>query len=165
MPSTISGDANVSATEFGYLDGVTSALQTQINGKLTTPGAWTSYTPTVGQNNASIAKTVNYAKYTQIGKLVIVQVAVSFTAAGTTNTPVYATLPIAAASAVSYAPNGAFLYEDAGTAFYAGTAGLISDTSTVYFWVHNSGNSLGHVPTFAVANGDKLSFSMMYEVA
>lgn len=33
MPSVISGDANVSATEFGFLDGVTSGLQSQINAK------------------------------------------------------------------------------------------------------------------------------------
>ena len=31
MPSVISGDANVSATEFGYLDGVTSGLQSQLD--------------------------------------------------------------------------------------------------------------------------------------
>jgi hypothetical protein len=38
MPSVISGDANVSATEFGYLDGVTSALQTQMDAKLNIAG-------------------------------------------------------------------------------------------------------------------------------
>ena len=38
MPSVISGDANVSATEFGYLDGVTSALQTQMDSKLNLAG-------------------------------------------------------------------------------------------------------------------------------
>ena len=31
MPSVISGDANVSASEFGYLDGVTSGLQSQLD--------------------------------------------------------------------------------------------------------------------------------------
>ena len=38
MASVISGDANVSATEFGYLDGVTSALQTQMDAKLPIAG-------------------------------------------------------------------------------------------------------------------------------
>ena len=38
MPSVISGDANVSATEFGFLDGVTSALQSQIDSKLALAG-------------------------------------------------------------------------------------------------------------------------------
>lgn len=38
MASVISGDANVSATEFGYLDGVTSALQTQLDAKLNLAG-------------------------------------------------------------------------------------------------------------------------------
>ena len=38
MPSVISGDANVSATEFGFLDGVTSGLQSQIDSKLPLAG-------------------------------------------------------------------------------------------------------------------------------
>ena len=38
MPSVISGDANVSASEFGFLDGVTSGLQSQINSKLNLAG-------------------------------------------------------------------------------------------------------------------------------
>ena len=38
MPSVISGDANVSATEFGFLDGVTSALQSQLDSKLNLAG-------------------------------------------------------------------------------------------------------------------------------
>ena len=38
MPSVISGDANVSATEFGFLDGVTSGLQSQIDSKLNLAG-------------------------------------------------------------------------------------------------------------------------------
>lgn len=38
MPSVISGDANVSAAEFGFLDGVTSALQSQIDSKLPLAG-------------------------------------------------------------------------------------------------------------------------------
>lgn len=38
MASVISGDANVSAAEFGYLDGVTSGLQSQIDAKLNLAG-------------------------------------------------------------------------------------------------------------------------------
>jgi len=38
MASVISGDANVSATEFGYLDGVTAALQGQVDSKLDLAG-------------------------------------------------------------------------------------------------------------------------------
>ncbi len=45
LPSTTSV-GNVSSTELGYLDGVTSAIQTQIGTKVDTPTSWTSYTPT-----------------------------------------------------------------------------------------------------------------------
>jgi hypothetical protein len=41
--------ATTTATEIGYVNGVTSAIQTQIDGKVTTPTAWTSFDPaTVG---------------------------------------------------------------------------------------------------------------------
>lgn len=48
MASVISGDANVSAAEFGYLDGVTSALQTQMDAKLAVATAVSDYLPIAG---------------------------------------------------------------------------------------------------------------------
>lgn len=55
MPVTIGGsgpitgvtsiNTTVSDTELGYLDGLTEPLTTSLAAKLTTPGAWTSYTP------------------------------------------------------------------------------------------------------------------------
>ena len=38
-------NSSVSAAEIGYLDGVSSAIQTQINNKYSTPAAWIQYTP------------------------------------------------------------------------------------------------------------------------
>jgi len=71
MPSVISGDANVSATEFGYLDGVTSAIQTQLGGKADTTGngAWTSWTPTA--TNYTVGNGTVTARYVQLGKSVL----------------------------------------------------------------------------------------------
>lgn len=57
MPLVLSGDGAVgplSATEVSYLDGVTSAVQTQINGKAATPGAWSSYTPELTATNSPL---------------------------------------------------------------------------------------------------------------
>jgi hypothetical protein len=71
MPISISGDGSIgslSATEIGYLDGVTSAVQTQIDNKLTTPGVWTSWTPTV--SNCNVGNGTLSARYIQLGKLI-----------------------------------------------------------------------------------------------
>ena len=67
----------VSATELGYLDGVTSAIQTQIDGKLATPGSWTSYTPTFGGTGWSGSAT---GKYLQVGKTVFFYISASSSA-------------------------------------------------------------------------------------
>lgn len=70
MPSIISGDANVSATEFGYLDGVTSAIQTQLAARPTgTTGAWTAYTPALTNITLGSGGTVT-GRYLQLGKFV-----------------------------------------------------------------------------------------------
>lgn len=97
MPLTLSGDGSVgplSATEVGYLDGVTSAVQTQIDSKLTTPGAWTSWTPTVTSNTGTITSyTLGYCKWTQSGKTVHLVGTVTITNAGTGSGPLKVTLP------------------------------------------------------------------------
>ena len=72
--------AAVSQTEAGYLDGVTSAIQTQLDAKVTSP-TWTTFTPTVtlvgGAGNQVPVYTVNYGRYLQVGKLIHVQVRLS----------------------------------------------------------------------------------------
>ena len=85
MPISISGDGpitgitslntTVDSTELGYLNGTTSAIQTQINTKISSP-AYTSWTPTV-QNSAGTANltlNVDYnlaeASYYRMGNFV-----------------------------------------------------------------------------------------------
>ena len=78
MPLILNGDGSVgplSATEVGFLDGVTSAVQTQIDSKYTVSNEWVSFTPTwqgltVGNGTSTgayfrIGKTVNFwARFT-----------------------------------------------------------------------------------------------------
>lgn len=102
MPLVLSGDGAVgplSATEVSYLDGVTSAVQTQINGKLTIP-VWTSYTPTITSFTGSITSyTVNSAKYIQINKLVILRYNFTITNNGTGASNIRMTPPVNAVTA------------------------------------------------------------------
>jgi len=73
MPVTISGSTgltgvaaidNVSSTELGYVDGVTSAIQTQLNGKAasTAFGAWTPGVENSGGAASFSTKAGHYAK-------------------------------------------------------------------------------------------------------
>ena len=108
MPVTINGsgpiagitslNTTVSDTELGYLDGVTSAIQTQLGGKADTTGngAWTSYTPTLG--GITLGNGSLYAAYCQIGK--IVHFRIGFNAGSTTSFSgsMSLTIPVAAAN-------------------------------------------------------------------
>lgn len=74
MPLTLSGDGAVgplSATEVGYLDGVTSSVQTQINSKGTAEvGTWTPVVAdaATGGNVASVGTVT--AQYAKVGNVV-----------------------------------------------------------------------------------------------
>lgn len=97
MPVTIGGsgpitgvtsiNTTVSDTELGYLDGVTSAIQTQLAGKgtINTNGDWTAYTPsltavTTNPTLGSGSGATGY--YIQIGKLVVVRLQITFGTSG-----------------------------------------------------------------------------------
>jgi hypothetical protein len=66
MPSVISGDANVSATEFGYLDGVTSALQTQVDSKLPIAGGKVLQVVSADTNSSFSTSSTSYIDWTGV---------------------------------------------------------------------------------------------------
>lgn len=150
MPSTISGDANVSATEFGYLDGVTSALQTQINSKVTTPGAWSSWTPTVTAGSGTFTTASATGAYVQIGKVVHCRFIVTITTNGTAGSNVQISLPVnATGKAIGQGR------EDNATGYLLQIYQTSATTATIY----NYDN------TYPGANGRSLVCSLTYEAA
>jgi hypothetical protein len=126
--------------------------------------AWTSYTPTVTQS-ATITKTINFAKYARVNKLVIVQVMVTATSAGTAGNAITLSLPIASVNANTFAIMGAgMVYDLSASTAYLGMP--VIDGGVIKFWNNASaGNFLGATPSFAIANGDFLSFTIAIEVA
>lgn len=91
-------NSTVSDTELGYVDGVTSAIQTQLNGKVTTPGAWTDWTPTYSASSGTLTSvTTQSAKYSQVGKTVTLQVECKITNKGTATNNLGISLPVTAA--------------------------------------------------------------------
>ena len=131
-------------------------------------GAWTSFTPTLDQGvSTNIAKTTTYAKYIQVGKLVICQISLAITGAGTSGSWITATLPVTAVG--SGLVVGVGRYVDASGSFYTATAytttstkvALITDATTTT----TSFKAIGEDPAIAVANGDAFQAFVLYEAA
>lgn len=91
------------ATFGTFVDGqVLSAAE--LNGA----GAFTNYTPTFTQS-ATITKTVFYASYTQLNKLVFANFYMTATSAGTANNLILVGLPVAAAASNTVMGTATFL--------------------------------------------------------
>lgn len=71
--------------------------QTLTAAELNTAGEWSSYTPTWTQS-ATITKTVDWARYTQLNKLVMGSIKMTASSAGTANNIIKVGLPVAASS-------------------------------------------------------------------
>ncbi len=96
--------SSVTSTEAGYLAGVTSAIQTQIDTKVTSP-TWTTFTPTVtlvgGAGNTVPTYSSVVARYIQIGKIVHVSIKLGNNSGGTAGAgtgAIFIALPIAASA-------------------------------------------------------------------
>jgi len=182
-PVLKSGEMGLDTTT-GYLkmgDGVTSwntlpystAPMTVNN-----PFTYTAYTPTLAQGASSnIAKTVTYGKYFLLGKLVIGQVKVASTAAGTSGSAITLSLPVTAATSGLVVGSGQYLKTTATATDYRGVAYLLTTTTIAIapasdaYTSPTSGTYLGIAATtpaltaFAVASGDVMNISFQYEAA
>jgi len=76
--------ATITAVEVSYLDGVTSNIQTQLNGKISNPGAWTSWTPVWSGTGASAGNATVAAAYSQVGKTIHFRISVTYASSSST---------------------------------------------------------------------------------
>ena len=129
-------------------------------------GAWTAYTPTWTQG-ATISKTVAYARYTQIGKLVAVQAHLAATSAGTATQMVTVTLPVPAKNfSGSYSVLGDAAFTDSSPYTCYSLIGYATNTNQALFIGDTTAaNNFGTVPAITIASGDLFSFSFSYEAA
>ena len=131
--------------------------------------AWTSYTPTLIQGVA-VTNTIQYAKYTQVNKLVFVSVALKCTSAGTPNAVITISLPITAATGGGDfgTPIGAGGFFDlSALAQYSGSVG---QNGTTQMWMFSNqasggGSLFGQFPAVTCANGDNVFFNAIYQAA
>lgn len=126
-------------------------------------GAWTSYTPTFTQT-ATITKTIGRAAYIKIGRLVIADVTMTATSAGTAAAQIRVGLPVTAAAGTPSSCS-AYFYDTSATTRYC-LSGFAITTSALAF-VHDTGGSgvFGSSPGVTVASGDIVGYTVMYESA
>lgn len=128
--------------------------------------AWQSWSPVIDQGaTTNIAKTINGARYVQLGKTVIGMFQLTLTAAGTASAYVVVSTPVAAAYGANNSCGSAHIY-DASTSTGYGAKILLQNTTTMYFVGDWSTNSVwGISPNIALASGDIIRGSFMYEAA
>lgn len=132
--------------------------------------AWTSYTPVIKGGATTVTATINYAKYQQINKLCYVQVSAQVTSTGAANGGINISLPIAPLYQSVFLARGNFLIDDTGVGLYSGAAVITSSYGQA-----NAVSGIGagpapdvmgaNSPAITLVNGDRVGFSVIYEVA
>jgi hypothetical protein len=124
--------------------------------------AWVDYTPTLTQS-ATVTKTINYARYCQFQKTIIVQVHLTATGAGTAANEVLLGLPITSTTATARTIGTGFVFDASTTTLYNCSA-ILNSTTTAKFY-YQAGFGWGFSPNIALANNDQITFTLIYEAA
>lgn len=178
IPANSVGSSEITneAVTFAKLTGVSTNVSTTSQTNLVTEGAvkayadtkvatastdWTAWTPVVTQGASTPTFTNGYSKYSRIGSTITATTYLTFTSSGTSGQEIEVSgLPIPARAEAMI---GSFELIDGGTANYIGVSRGVGGGS-VKFFVHNTtGAAVGGTPSFAIASGDKLIFTIVYE--
>jgi hypothetical protein len=129
-------------------------------------GAWTSYTPTLTQLGA-VTKTVTYAKYQRVGRLIVAEMLLAVTGTGTAANIVTVSLPVTAAQAGNIAVGSGYIYDVSAALTYKGIVVLNSTTTATMFPTNTTtGGALGaDTFTAGLAAGDAVTLNVTYEAA
>lgn len=127
-------------------------------------GAWTTYTPTFTQS-ATITKTVSRASYIKIGRLVIGDVVLAATSAGTAANIVKVGLPVASVGTASPVSCSAYFYDASATTRYVLAGYASSSTELAFLYNVATNGSFGVNPAVTVASGDFIGVTFLYESA
>ena len=129
-------------------------------------GGWTSYTPTFAQGvSTNINKTLNYAKFLKIGRLVMGQVSLTSSGAGTSGSAVTLTLPATAATSGIIIGTGVYLRPATANYHASVWANTTTTLAMVTAFAAPSNAYYGASPAVAVAGSDEMRVTFMYEAA
>lgn len=165
--------------------GTFTAGQVLTAAELNGAGAWQDYTPSWTQS-VTITKTVNWARYTQLNKLVTVSIKMTATSAGTANNKVLVGLPVAASSnnflmgsmvffdnsetnKYAYQFNIPALYEASTTVGFGSLSVIVSSPFNVIATDSRFGQNFTEGTTsrtgFTIASSDVMYVQLTYEAA
>ena len=125
--------------------------------------AWEPFTPTVTQG-VNVTFTNTYSKYTRINKLVIYSFSLALTSAGTGGNGLTLTIPITAAASQRNQGIAQF-YDASATTSYINVTYAVSTTVIGFINSASGAGAFGGTPNVAVANGDFMFGTIIYEAA
>lgn len=136
----------------------------QVRANFLALSTWGTYTPTVTQSGA-VTKTVNVANYVRLGDLVIAQVGLTITGSGSAGSVVTVTLPVNATTTALIMGFGHWF--DASLAINYPWHAYVSTATTLIFFRTDTtaGSAAGADPNVALANGDGIDFTVIYQAA
>jgi hypothetical protein len=141
--------------------GTFTAGQILTAAELNSAGAWQDYTPTWTQS-ATITKTVNWARFMQLNKLVQVSIKMTASSNGTSAEPVLIGLPVNASSNNLIMGTAHFSTSEQITARFC----LYNDASTIRFSTGLSQSiNLSTSFTTQVVSGNVVHLQFAYEAA
>jgi hypothetical protein len=136
-------------------------------------GTWTTYTPGLSQS-VTVTKTVNHARYMQVGKTVMGSVYMTATSAGTGGFTIRSSFPVTPVASIynntqsfgATIGSGGF-YKSSGGAQYSFSVQCIGGGSdSLAFYATGTGGSMfGQFPAVTIASGDHIFFNFTYETA
>jgi hypothetical protein len=109
--------------------------------ELNTAGFYDDFTPTWSQS-ATITKTVNWARFTQLNKIVMGSIKMTSSSAGTANTQVLVTLPVAASANNFIIGSMSFLDDSSETKLSQTVSAYYQSSTTMSFspWLFPEGS-------------------------
>jgi len=141
--------------------------------ELNEAGSFTNYTPTWTQS-ATVTKTIFYAQYTQLNKLVVCNFYMTATGAGTANSLILVGLPVAASASNTMMGTGVLIDASASSGTLYPLVGWYVSSTTVGFYSTSvnetdyanggAGFTAGGVPV-TIASGDIISGSLVYKAS
>jgi hypothetical protein len=148
--------------------GTFTAGQVLTAAELNTAGAWQSYTPTWTQTVA-VTKTVNWARYTELGKTIQVQIKMTASSSGTASGLILVGLPVAASADNRLMGIAAIV---AAASFEKPLVAVYDSSTTIKFrtvvsdqLVTTSFLSSGAPNNFNIVSGDIIYCQLSYEAA
>jgi hypothetical protein len=134
-------------------------------------GIWNAWVPQIDQGaTTNIAKTTGYAKHLRFSHLVMGRFHLTVTAAGTAGAPVTVTLPAARAGGTDQVIGSGYIYDASVDDAYPCVLVFNAQTDEVCFLrtdapTGSTGDRWGEDPNVALASGDVLSGSFIYEAS